>query len=271
MKILTANIALGLKNANRFSGYMRGMGAFHGLASFLVAILCPPLRGLWGGPEYSAKRLKYLQQHKDLSAVFRIISQTAPDIIILNEVIPEVHKPELDQTLKQMGFVVITYGLGAKYSDAHVSTMVATKQNADIIPVNMPQLPYPGCGGGIAGLRLKSGVSLIGAHMALGGTSLWHKQLSAITAIIQSEEAYGNKIIFAGDCNEIEKFITPSFSKLDIISVDKRKTPTCPIILPHIFWRSLDHIYVSNAWKVRDFHALSFSSDHLAIYAEITE
>ena len=270
MRILTANIALGLRNVNRLVTNMRGIAAYHSWSSFLVALLCPPLRGRWGGSSYSSKRIEYLQRHEDLDATIRLVSEANPDILILNEVVPEIHRSRLDGALKEMGFATITYGLGDKYPDAHVSTLVATKEKTDVLPAKMPQLPYPGCGGGIAGLRFKSRVSIIGAHLALGGGDLWHQQLAAIAALVRDEEALGNRVVFAGDCNETEKLMTPSFSKLGLVSVDEHKSPTCPTSLPRIFQKSIDHIYISNTWRIKDFRTIPFGSDHSALYTEIS-
>jgi endonuclease/exonuclease/phosphatase family metal-dependent hydrolase len=270
MKILTANIALGLRNMDRLTTNVRGVAAYHSLSSFLVAIFCPPLRGHWGGPPRSLKRVEYLQQHENLDATIRLISEADPDILILNEVVPEIHRSRLDHSLKEMGFVAIVYGLGDKYPDAHVSTLVAVKQEADVILAAMPQLPYPGCGGGIAGLRLKNGMSVIGAHMALAGTDLWCQQLAAIATLVGDEKGLGNRAIFAGDCNETEEPINHSFSKLGLVSVDVHNTSTCPTSLPRIFRKSLDHIYVSNTWKIEDLRAIPFGSDHLALCAEVS-
>jgi len=269
MKILTANIVLGLHNMNRLGTNVRGLAAFHSWPSFLIAILCPPLRGRWGGPPYSAERLAYLQKHGGLEPTLRLISDTDPDILVLNEVVLEIHKTQLDDSLVKMGFVSITYGIGDKYPDAHVSTVVAAKEKAEIIVATMPQTPHPGCGGGIAGLRLENGISVIGAHMALGGTNLWHKQLEALTTIIGTEKGAGQKVIFAGDCNESEKRLTPSFAKLDLISADTRCTRTCPTSLPRIFQRSIDHIYVPHMWRVQDLRTVAFGSDHLALFVTI--
>ncbi len=265
MKILTANIALGLRDMDHLIPNLRGVCAYHSWTSFLVAILCPPLRGRWGGPSRSSKRIEYLRKHDNLSATLRLIEETAPDIVILNEVLPEIHGPRLDQHLRDLGYVHITYGFGAKYSDAHVSTLVATKEEAAPLPAVMPQQPYPGCGGGIAAVRTKSGISIIGAHMALDGTDLWRQQLQSIVNLVASEQSTGNTVIFAGDCNEIETQITPSLSRCGLFSVDTNKTLTCPTSLPHMFQKSVDHIYVPKTWVVRDFQAIPFGSDHLAL------
>jgi endonuclease/exonuclease/phosphatase family metal-dependent hydrolase len=270
MKILTANVALGLRNMDRLAVNVRSLAAYHSWTSFLIAILCPPLRGRFGGPPHSAKRIEYLKKHENLGATIRLIAETNPDILILNEIVPEIHKPQLDVALKEMGFVSLTYGLGGKYRDAHASTLVATKEQAVVIPATMPQLPYPGCGGGIAALRLKNGVSVIGAHMAFRGNYLWHEQLESIASLIRNEQAFGNKVVFGGDCNETEKPITPVFSELGLVSSDKNKTATCPTSLPSIFQKSLDHIYVSNVWTIQNFRTISFGSDHLAVYADVS-
>ena len=270
MKILTANIALGLKDMDHLVNNVHGITTYHSWTSYLVAILCPPLRGLWGCKPYSQKRINYLRKHENLDSTFNMIRKNNPDILILNEVVPEIHESRFDKELKDMGFTTITYGLGGKYPDAHVSTLVATKEKAIILQTDMPQPPYPGCGGGIAGLRLESGVSIVGVHMALKG-KVWREQLNAITALLQTEKIAGNQVIFAGDCNEKEEPIISgsNFSILGLVSADMQKTSTCPTSLPRIFQRSLDHIFIPSEWKIDDFRTIAFGSDHLALLVSV--
>ncbi len=270
MKILTANIALGLRRMDHLITNVRSLAAYHSWSSFLTAILYPPLRGRWGGPPYSSTRVGYLKKHSDLNATLQLISEADPDILVLNEIVFEIHKSHLDDALKQMEFTAIAYGLGGKYPDAHAVTLVAAKEDAAIIPAAMPQLPYPGCGGGIAMLRLKRGISVVGAHMALPGTNLWPQQLDSIQALIEAEKNLGNEVVFAGDCNETAPPITAALSKFNIISVDKNRTPTCPLSLPRIFQKDLDHIYIPNTWSINDVRIIPFGSDHAAVCAELS-
>lgn len=270
MKILTANIAMGLRDMDRFGNNVLGLAAYHSWLA-LPGILIPALRGKGAGAPYSQKRIDYLRKHKDLDPLFRMIVATDPDILILNEVIPEVCGDELTATLQNLGYTTITIGKGGKYPNAHVSTCVAAKSTGEPLPSTMPQPPLPACGGGVAGLRLSSGISVIGAHTAFGGSDLWRAQIRAITEAAETEQRKGNEVILAGDWNEIQDKITvqPGWKNLNLKPVDPSKTPTCPVSLPTLFRRQLDHIFVPKTWTVASFKTMAFGSDHLAVLAEV--
>lgn len=271
MKILTANICLGLRNADNLWNNMRGIAAYHSWSSFLVTHLVPPLRGKWGGPAYSVWRTNYFRTHENLQATFDLIANTNPDILILNEIILEIHADTLEKTLREFGYVVITHGGSEKYPDRHISTWVASKIPGEALLLTMPQLVVPGGGGGTAGLRLTNGISVIGLHAAYGNPSLWREQVDAVAETAANEQMLGQRVILAGDWNEPEEPIIEreSFKRLSLQSVDRAKTRTCPTSLPRFLQSSLDHIFVPNDFEINDFKAVSFSSDHLALFAEV--
>ncbi|MES2225829.1 MAG: endonuclease/exonuclease/phosphatase family protein [Patescibacteria group bacterium] len=270
MRILTANIALGLANSDRLMNNLRGIAAYHTWFA-LIGIIFSPLRGSGEGPAHSERRTDYLHKHRDLEPLFRMIQDTGADIVVLNEVIPEIHEPELESRLRSMGFKTITSGQGTKYPDAHISTYIAAKETGKAIPAHMPQLARPGCGSGVACLRLDNGISVIGAHTAFGGSELWTRQIEALAALAKAEQEHGQQIILAGDWNETQGPILslPDIQKLGVIPVDPDETPTCPISLPRFLQRQLDHILVPEAWRVVDLDTIAFGSDHLAVCAEV--
>jgi endonuclease/exonuclease/phosphatase family metal-dependent hydrolase len=270
MKILTANISLGLRDSNKIINNVRGLAAYHSWGSFLIGVFIPPLRGIFAGPARSPARVNYMRKYENLSATIKLIHDADPDVVVLNEVLPEIHGPKIDDALRDLGFTSVTYGRGAKYPDAYVSTYVASKTAASPIICVMPQTPHPGCGGGIAGLRLECGVSVIGAHMAMGGSALWRSQIDAIARLAKIEQEKGNNVILTGDWNEVggQILTQESFKKLDLVSADGDKTPTCPTSLPHFLQRSLDHIFIPSAWEVDSCRAVNFGSDHLALLVE---
>ncbi|HEV7449028.1 MAG TPA: hypothetical protein VGP13_00605 [Candidatus Paceibacterota bacterium] len=270
MKILTANIGMGLRDVDHLWKNMRGIAAYHGWGPFLIGILARPLQGRWAGPPYWKKRTDYLRANENLDPTFEMIRRESPDVVILSEVVPEIHSPRIEERLKELGFKTISYGLGAKYPDAHVTTYVAAKEAGEALPCSMPQLPYPACGGGIAGVRLVSGVSIIGLHAAVGVSKLWRSQVQAVADIATQEQARGNRVVITGDWNETEETIMKqaSFAKLGLVSVNKEKVPTCPISLPRFLQKSVDHIFVPADWSIKNFKATPFGSDHLALLAE---
>ncbi len=249
---------------------LRGLAAYHSWFA-LMGIVFPALRGRGAGPLSSKKRTDYLREHENLEPVFRMIADADADVAILNEVIPEIHGPRIESKLRALGFNAIALGLGAKYPDAHISTYIAAKENGESVPVEMPQLPLPGKGGGAACLRLVNGISVIGAHTSFGGTRLWKEQINSLVDLARSEQQKGQEIILAGDWNEIDApiFNLPSIRGLKVVSTDPQGVPTCPTSLPSFLQRQLDHILIPQDWKPVSFQTIDFGSDHLAICADI--
>jgi endonuclease/exonuclease/phosphatase family metal-dependent hydrolase len=270
MKILTANIALGLEDADNLFNNVRGIAAYHSYFSLFVELFVPPLRGKYAGPWYSLKRVEYLRAGENLEPTFRMIRNANPDILIVNEVVTQMHEQKFRKELTEMGFKTISIGLAAKYPDARCSTLVASKFEGAALQCTMPQLPCPGGGSGVAGLRLQNGISVIGAHLALGIPELWNAQVEAIARFAAFEQARGQAIIIAGDCNEIEApfWKHAAFLALGLVSVDAQKTPTSPLSLPRFLQKSIDHIFIPASWRLANFETIAFGSDHLALLAD---
>ena len=265
MKILTANTAFGIRMDSLWR-HLRGHLAFHG-AGAIAYLFFPPAHKLFPVAE-AYSRARYLRAHSSISAILTLIEEENPDILVLNELIYELMHDPLKEALRQLGYTSFAWGKSEHHEDAHVSTLVAAKESGEAFPCTMPQNPYMGGGGGIAGLRLGSGVSVIGAHL-VNGQSIWKAQVEAIADQAQKEIDSGNKVILAGDWNHNERAINEveSFRALGLKSVEKKESGTCPSFF---LWRfALDHIFISETWKSARANTLAFGSDHLALSAEI--
>ena len=160
MKILTANIAMGLRDMDYLLNNLRGLAAYHGWGAYFAALV-PLTRGKWAGPPYWPNRVSYMHKHKNLEPSFKLIKEVDADVVILNEILPEIHEPMFSLKLKQLGYKSIAIGFGAKYPDARVSTIVAAKKAGEQFDLARPQTPHPGCGGGGGGPGL-DGKRIIG-------------------------------------------------------------------------------------------------------------
>jgi endonuclease/exonuclease/phosphatase family metal-dependent hydrolase len=89
-----------------------------------------------------------------------------------------------------------------------------------------------------------------------------------LSKFIAEEQCSGREVVLAGDWNASASFIQryPFFSKLGLVDAGN-DTPTCPTFLPWL--KPLDHIFVPAQWSVKDFQAIPFGSDHLALLAEV--
>ena len=271
MRIMTANIAMGLGDMDRLSNNLKGLAAYHSWFA-LLGVAIPAFRGKYAGASYSKYRVDYLTTHKNLEPLFQMIEAESPDILILNEVVLPLHGEEVESRLKGLGFKAISYGRGGKYPNAYITTYVAAKVDGKPLLVEMPQPPMPACGGGVAGLRLTNGISVIGAHTAFGGSDLWRGQIKSFAEVAEEERRLGNQVILAGDWNEVLDVIEkqPDIQRLGFQPVDPQKTVTCPVSVPRLFRRQLDHIFVPKAWNVESFRTQAFKSDHLAIVSDVS-
>lgn len=267
MKILTANIALGLSGMDRVISNFRAHAAYHSWPT-VATLAFPFLRGRVGRIPRKAGRTEGLQARDNLAATIALVQSCDPDIAILNEVVFETQGERLRAALKEMGFRTIAWGFAAHHEDARVSTWVAAKEAGAQFACEMPQSPYPGHGAGIAGMRLEGGISAIGVHLA-NGVALWYEQLVAVGRIVAEEKARGNHIVVAGDWNHNERaiFRHSQLGELGLVSADWEKHGTCPTYLP--FRLSLDHIFISDSWKLVRAETMAFGSDHLALCAEV--
>ncbi len=270
MKILTANIALGLKGMDNLFVNQYSHAMYH---SWLVisSLTLKFLRGKVGRSNRSERRMRFLKKRDNLDATLRMIENVDPDMLVLAEVVYELHAKRLSAFLHERGYKSVAHGLGNHHEDAHVSVWVAAKEAGETFACDMPMPPYPGHGAGIAGIRLSNGVSLIGVHLALGVPPVWNKQVTAVADLVASEEAQGRSVVVAGDWNHSSFAVgkNPTFAKLSLKTVDPKETRTCPTPFPDWLRMPLDHIFIPTSWTARRVGTEHFGSDHLALLAEV--
>ena len=231
----------------------------------------PSLRGLC--PSVSeAKRVAYARRNESLEPIFDLVRLMAPDVLVLNEVLYELHREKIERALRTMGFMTIAWGVSTHYPGTSISTLVATKKPGAVIPCTMPQRPSMGGGAGMAGIRLKAqSISLFGMHLTYRNPPMFEKQLAYIAGLARKEIDDGDEVILAGDFNESEASVCANadFQSLGLASADPNEKATCPTFLPQFLRKPLDHIFIPRRWIGAHAEAIAFGSDHLALFAEV--
>lgn len=267
MKVLIANIAFGIPGMQNLWTNTLGHLAFHGWSMIPFFLAPKTIENRVALP--NPRRVHYLRRNCDLGNTLRMLRRENADIVMLNEVIPQIYKPKLEAELSALGYRSIYWGRSSHYPDTTVTSLVATKAAAEAVPSLLPQAEHPGGGGGMAMLRSKS-FTAIAVHMTVGAKfpRLYARQIDVIAEAVRKEQAAGRKVIVGGDWNEsaaaIRKY--PAFAELDLVNVEG-DVGTCPTFLPWL--KPLDHIFVSGGWKALDVQTVEFGSDHLALAAKL--
>jgi endonuclease/exonuclease/phosphatase family metal-dependent hydrolase len=269
MKILTANIALGLPHMDHLTPVIKGHLAFHGPTMLRFLFYPRSLKPLHAYT--SARRVKYLESNVDLRNTFDLIERAQADLVVLNEVLPQFHRETLEPYLEQLGYHTRVWGGSLHYPDATVSTVIASKAPGTAIPIDLSWEEHAGGGAGIAAIRLDDmPVTAIGLHLGMADKFPWlyEKEIEVLAKFVSREQEQGRDVIIAGDWNSSEQHIQefPSFSRLDLTDA-LGNIPTCPLFLP--WQKPLDHIFIPKSWRAGGVETRAFGSDHLAVTAEV--
>jgi endonuclease/exonuclease/phosphatase family metal-dependent hydrolase len=270
MTILTANIAYGFPGMDSMLTSVKHQLHIHGWG-VLAYEFAPPLRGKFSTVS-KTKRSAYVRKNNRLDPILDVVSQSGPDVLVLNETIYEIYREELEAALRRMGFQSVAWGLSTHYPGTTISTVVATKQAGAPIVCVMPQRPSIGGGAGMAGLRLLDApISVFGVHLTYRSPALFKQQLNYIARTAAKEKSCGNEVVLAGDWNESEETITAfsEFKELDLRPAALFEIPTCPTFLPQFLRKPLDHVFVPSYWKGNTSKAVAFGSDHLALVVNV--
>jgi endonuclease/exonuclease/phosphatase (EEP) superfamily protein YafD len=222
----------------------------------------------------AAKRTKHVREHGNLGSTLGMVERAQPDLLVLNEVIYEFYREELEHSLQQMGFRSIAWGLSTHYPGTSLSTLVASKEPGIPIPCVMPQRPCMGGGAGMAGLRLlDTSRAVFGVHLTYRSPALFTRQLEYIVQTAAAEQSRGQRVILGGDWNESSHTVirAANFKSLSLISAALMEPATCPTFLPKSFRKPLDHIFIPSYWQSISSNAIEFGSDHLALAVEVRE
>jgi endonuclease/exonuclease/phosphatase family metal-dependent hydrolase len=270
LKILTANIALGVSTKG-LQG-LRAIIAFHNWKSLPYLLF----RGntFCGLIKYEAsprkKRVEFFSRRSSLEKTIELIKSQQSDIVVLNEVLLQIHKEELEKSLRDLGFTHIEWGLSKHYEDLTIATVIASKLPCLGFMPEVEQLYRISGGAGVAGIRLREiPISFIGCHLTYGRSELSKKQIDDLAHSAELEIKSANSVLIAGDFNETAENISrvEPFNQLSLKSVTTR--PTCPLNLPAFLRSDLDHVFVPKSWKVQNTQYIAFGSDHFAISTEV--
>ncbi len=219
-------------------------------------------------------RFDYVKRKTNLKPILDVLRQQTPDIIILNELIYQVHVEEIEKFFTDNGYTFV-WGKSLHQEHTTLSTIIATKLPSD----GGAQLPIvqkakPGSGGGFAYIRLADQpITVVGVHCSSLYEYLWSEQLEELVGFVKHERAAGRRTVIAGDFNATEEQLLArkSFEDLKIGTIDEQERWTCPVWQigkwPHR--TAIDHILAPDAWKRISFETGEFGSDHLWIHGRL--
>ncbi|MES2134702.1 MAG: endonuclease/exonuclease/phosphatase family protein [Patescibacteria group bacterium] len=274
MKILTANIGMGMPGMRSATTSLRILVGFHGWSVLPFIIFGGRLGWLFRYSVYAdSKRERWLGSKSTLTPTLDLIEKEQPDVVILNEVVYEIHKESLETALERLGFPHIAWGRSLHHPGATMSTVTASKLPclSDGFTPEILQLPQISGGAGISGVRLAHlPVTIVGFHLTLGLRKLFQRQLADLVKLAEAERAEGRTMLLAGDFNARAKIIgkQKAFAKLQMTSVTRQVTS--PLGLPKQFQRDLDHIFIPTNWHIQETKYAAFGSDHSAVIATVT-
>jgi hypothetical protein len=222
------------------------------------------------------KKLLLKRQSKNRNhPVLELIQKCDPDILILNETMPDIN----EQTKRILAEHNYMYTIGyPKDSNWRIpwATIIATKYTGD-----SHLFQIPGSGGGSAEYRFKYvPISLVALHTSALNRKI---RLDQIKYAVQHTKKLLNQGIFpiiAGDLNEeidsfyylfknlpISHYTLPTFPSKNIFRFLQKKQwwMLRKILKLKNIQRSIDHIFLPQKWKVTSLTSYATSSDHDAL------
>src|SRR3989344_263276 len=274
LKILTANVAMGNSNADKFLPCIKSLLWFHNwrVVPFIIS------GGRFGKIfDYSSYprlgRIEWFKAHSSLEKTIGLIAKENPDVFVLNELLYQIHHKPLNTALVRLGYKNLVWGMSPHHPDAILSTVVASRLPVLLgaAPLDLPWGRQIGGGGGAAYMRLADApITVVGCHLVIGKgmRSVFEKEIAALKNFSESEERQGRQVVMAGDFNAVNERIqcTANFAALKLKTVTPEKTN--PVFLPKILQSACDHIFLPLEWQVLETRFPYFGSDHLAVVAE---
>ncbi len=273
MKILTANIAMGNPRADKLWGAVRSLMWFHNWRVLPFLISGGRLGRVFEyGSHSRAGRIEWFAKHSSLEPALRLVAEESPDVLVLNELLHQIHYRPLNDALARLGYGTVIWGLSPHHPDATISSVVASRLPVlDAAPMELPWGIQMGGGGGAAYVRLADvPVTVIGCHLAIGKgmQATFEGEIAALTRFGLDEQRQGRQVVVAGDFNAVSQRIqrTAGFDSLHLRTVTAEVTSA--MCLPKLFQTVYDHIFIPKSWQLRAIRYPAFGSDHLAVAAD---
>ncbi|MEA2701871.1 MAG: hypothetical protein QOE22_580 [Candidatus Parcubacteria bacterium] len=269
---MTANIALGIPGSDSVVRCLSSLIKLYGWKIFPYLLTSGRFGSIFNyntGP--GRKGIAFFSAHSTVRPVLALIAEEKPDIVVLTEILHQIHEEPLRKGLEELGFAHIGWGKSLQPPHLTATAVVASRLPCldDGFAPTMTQLQQISGGAGISGLRLeKQAVTIVGAHLTVGLRSLSERQVQDLIGIYKTEGSNGRICILAGDFNQRAKGLDriPSFRALGLSTVTKQPTT---LLGPTFLRFDYDHVFLPPGWRASDTHYRSFGSDHLAVVSEL--
>lgn len=189
---------------------------------------------------------------------------TKAGLLCVNEV-PAQWISAVRGLLAEAGYIYSASGCTHSFARWNVGTIVASKDQAQALPIHLPRENTLQGGGGSTALYVPHiNTSFIGTHLGWevrGLSRVISRQIESLTDYCLEQKNLGRKVVVAGDFN------TNDLSRTLLATLDLRECvrPTFPSWAPK---KSLDHILCDPSLQITNCNTFRGSSDHLGLYAD---
>lgn len=211
--------------------------------------------------------------------VKQLIDSHDPDILIVNEFLPDMNTRVSDSLIKHYKTVIIDRKQ-KRSRKTSTTALIATKYDAVELDIEMPRQQ----GGGACGLYIPElNTSIVAFHPAALHWNLRRRQIRHIADALEEEHEKGRNIVAGGDCNAELSEIERSDRRFETLPIQNCSSPSFPN--RHIMARlnrpwwwplkmyvgavhgmlSIDNIFVPESWKVEHIESVETGSDHEAV------
>lgn len=216
--------------------------------------------------------------------VKELLENFDPDILVLNEVMPDISDQVLNTLEKEDYHLVIGKTDHHPYPIAR-TTLIASKYDGQEFPFSIPG----NAGGGAVGFEIPELKTIVLApHPSAFSSKIRREQLFHVKEVVQRlmSEKPDHEILVVGDFNtdgdEIDsifselplvRFSHPTFPSDDLYKqLDKRRWQWLkPIIGLNDGQRSFDHVIASSGWNSPKLTPYQTTSDHVALILNFGE
>lgn len=212
-----------------------------------------------------------------------LVERFEPEILILNEVMPKISRKELDYLESKKYNIVMNLTIHKRTNLNHAS-VIATKFKGEQVEIDWKLKG----GGGVCAYKIPEIKTLVVApHPTAFNTKVRNKQLAYLATFLKNflDENPEYEIMIGGDFNTEGHNVDEHFKGMGLQRFSEKSFPNDELWArfseKKIAWlksilyltegqRDLDHILVSQDWKLNKIESMETGSDHKALVVEIS-
>lgn len=228
-----------------------------------------------------AKSEKFIRRRLESNTeniVQELINNFTPDLLIINEVMPDVSN-QVNATLQKHGYNFVIEKATYRHYPLSVATVIASKFEGTKFQFTLPG----NAGGGSCGFFIpKLDTIILAPHPSAFNKKIRSIQIEHIIKVIEDiwKQNPDKNIVLAGDFNAKSNELDPHFKPLPFKHFSGPSFPNDSIYqqLNKLQWRwlksimelkngqrDIDHIYIPESWNTSELKVHQTQSDHAAL------